>query len=169
MAVSLKEPHLFNAGSNPMKVIRNLAGILSAAELAKLQQEIVANVVGLFRLGESHFTFAQGVPTAQWRQKISRLYYGAYNVRRAVALKHDGSFATDVSDHKNVDSIPDRLANAGIYRIKLLNLRDDRNLADYNHLAIEADLLISQVDCEALVGDFIRDAKAYLNTEGVSL
>lgn len=169
MAVALKEPHLFNAGSNPMKVIRNLAGILSAAELDKIRQEIVANAVGLFRLGENHYTFACGLPPAHWRQRVSRFYYGAYNIRRAVALKHDGSFSTDSSDHKNVDSIPNALANASVYKSKLTNLRDDRNLADYNHLAIETDLLIPVADCEILVTEFLRDAKAYLIAEGVAL
>lgn len=169
MVVGLKEPHLFNAGSNPMRTIRNLEGILSAAELDKLRQEVVANVIGLFRLGEAHYNFAQTLPTAQWRQRVSRFYYGAYNIRRAVALKHDGSFSTDSSDHKNVHNIPDSLANVSIYKSKLVNLRDDRNLADYNHLAIEGDLLIPLAECEILVADFVRDAKAYLIAEGVTL
>src|SRR4051812_16045429 len=110
----LKEPHLFNAGSNPLKLMRNLGGVLSTVELDKLRQEYLANVVGLFRLGEAHFSFAKGVAASQWRQRVSRFYYGAYNVRRAVPLKHDGPFATDVSDHKNIDEIPDKLPNAAV-------------------------------------------------------
>lgn len=168
MAV-IKEPHLFNAASNPMKLMRNLAGILSPAEIDKIKQEVTDNVVSLFRLGEGHFTFAKSLSASQWRQRVSRFYYGAYNARRAVALKHDGSFSVESSDHKKMNSIPDSLANAGVYKIKLINLRDDRNLADYNHLAAEVDLLIPAADCEDVVADFLRDAKAYLIAEGVPL
>lgn len=169
MTTSLKEPHLFNAGSNPMRVIRNLSGILSEQELDKIRHEIVVNVIGLFRLGEAHFTFAQGIQSTYWRQRVSRLYYSAYNVRRAIALKHDGTFSTDSSDHKNVDVIPDSLSNAATYKARLLNLREDRNLADYNHLAVEADLLISVGDYESFAADFLRDARAYLVSRSVAL
>ena len=103
MHKGLKEPHLFNVASNPLKVIRNLTGILLAAELDKIRAEIDANVVGLYRLGQLHFTFARAVPALEWRQRVSRLYYGAYNVRRAIMLKYDGTFSTDSSDHQKTD------------------------------------------------------------------
>lgn len=169
MAAAIKEPHLFNAGSNPLKLIRNLEAILSPAELDKVRQEIVSNVIGLYRLGESQCEFACGLPTTHWRQRVSRFYYGAYNVRRAVVLRHDGSFSTDSSDHKNIHNIPDKLQNSEMYKSKFGTLRDDRNLADYNHLAIESELVLSQSDCELLVKAFLSDAKIYLNSEGVEL
>lgn len=169
MGVCLKEPHLFNASPNPIRLIRNLEGILSQNELDKIRQEVLSNVVSLFRLGETHYLFARSLDPANWRQRVSRFYYGAYNVRRAVALKNNGNFSTDSSDHKNVDSIPDKMANASVYKIKLVNLRDDRNLADYSHLAQERDLLLPQAECEILVTDFIRDARTYLESDGVIL
>jgi hypothetical protein len=169
MHKGLKEPHLFNAASNPFKIIRNLAGILLVTELDKIRAEVDANVVGLFRLGQVHFVFARSVPAAEWRQRVSRLYYGAYNVRRAVALKYDGTFSTDSSDHQNVDKIPDAVNNAATYRVKLKNLREDRNLADYNHLAQETDLLVSPSDYEIMVTGFIQDAVQYLKSEGLTL
>jgi hypothetical protein len=169
MHKGLKEPHLFNAASNPLKIIRNLAGILLATELDKIRAEVDVNVVGLFRLGQMHYAFARSVAATEWRQRISRLYYGAYNVRRAVALKYDGTFSTDSSDHQNVDRLPDAVNNAATYRVKLKNLREDRNLADYNHLAQVADLLISPSDYEIMVTDFIEDATRYLTSQGVTL
>jgi hypothetical protein len=151
MHKGLKEPHLFNAASNPLRIIRNLSGILTAAELAKITAEIDSNAIGLYRLGESHHQFAQSLDASYWRQRVSRLYYAAYNMRRAMALKYDGSFSTDSSDHAKVDAIPDALPNAAAYRLKLKNLRDDRNLADYSHLASETDLLMSPQEYELLV------------------
>lgn len=169
MHKGLKEPHLFNAGANPLKLIKNLEQIISAAEIRKIRFEIDSNVVGLYMLGESHFNFARSLPQNEWRQRVSRLYYAAYNVRRSVALKHDGSFSTDSSDHKNVNSLPDALDNNAAYKSKLLNLRDDRNLCDYNHLATEQDLLIPLVDCEQIVSDFLSDAKKFLDSQGVNV
>ena len=169
MHKGLKEPHIFNAASNPLKLIRNLSGILAITELDKIRAEIDVNVVGLYRLGEVHYSFALTVPHGQWRQRISRLYYGAYNVRRAVALKHDGWFSTDAIDHQKVDSLPDALNNAATYRVQLKNLRDDRNLADYSHLARESDLLMSLNDYGVLVDSFIKDARAYLVSQGIVL
>ncbi len=169
MHKGLKEPHLFNAAANPVKLLRNLTGILAAEELLKIQAEIDANVVGLYRLGDSHYQFALSIRPTEWRQRISRLYYAAYNVRRAVSLCHDGTFSSDSSDHQKMDSIPDAVANAATYRIKLKNLRDDRNLGDYNHLARETDLLSTAAEYELLVANFIADTAAYLGAKGLTV
>jgi len=165
----LKEPHLFNAASNPLKIIKNLAGILAEVELDKIRREIDVNVVALYKLGESHFLFAKAISNTEWRQKISRLYYGAYNVRRAVSLKFDGTYSTDSSDHQKIDSIPDTFNNYAVYRNKLKSLRDDRNLADYNHLAKIEDLLLSVEESERLVTDLFSDAKNYFTSSGINL
>lgn len=169
MHKGLKEPHVFNAGANPVRLIKNLAGILLEAELQKIWDEIDSNVRDLYRLGESHFVFACAIPQNEWRQRASRFYYGAYNARRAIVLKVNGSFSTDASDHKNVEDLPDELPNAATYRQKLKDLREDRNLADYSHLANLGDLLISTAECEVLVTQLMVDAKAFLVTKGIVL
>jgi hypothetical protein len=169
MHKGIKEPHLFNAAANPLKMIRNLTGILEDIELNKIRNEIDKNVVGLFRLGEDHFVFARTIRSSEWRQKVSRLYYAAYNVRRSVALKHDGSYTTDSSDHQKVDVLPDTLNNHALYRLKLKNLRDDRNLADYSHLAAESDLLLSVIEAEKVVSELLADAKKFLTDSGITL
>jgi hypothetical protein len=162
----LKSPHLFNAGSNPYNVITNLGGLLSAVQLQILREEVRGIVRSLFALGRSHYEFALTLPVNQWRQRISRLYYGAYNARRAIALEVDGSFSIDSSDHKNVNQIPDDFPNAAIFKVRITNLREDRNMADYNHLAQEADLVNPVSDYQELVRQFLAETTAYLTNRG---
>jgi hypothetical protein len=166
VANKLKPPHLFNAGANPYNVISNLGGLLSAPQLQILRDEVRANVRTLFALGRSHYQFAAGLPAAQWRQRVSRLYYGAYNARRAITLEVDGSFSIDSSDHKNVSQIPDDFPNVAVFRVRIPNLREDRNMADYNHLAQETDLVSPVNDYQDLVRDFIAVASVYLTNRG---
>jgi hypothetical protein len=165
----LTEPHLFNAGPNPFRLIKNLKGLIAEAELEKIQQEIIKNVIDLFRLGESHYLFACSIAKPEWRQRVSRYYYGAYNVKRAVSLRHSGAFSTDSSDHKTVELIPVEMNNAAALKSKLANLRDDRNIADYSHLAVESDLLISPDECEKFVKEFIDSAREYLKSQQVQV
>ena len=122
----------------------------------------------LFVLGEEHYRFAVQIPGKHWRQKISRFYYGAYNVRRAVRLRYDGGYSTDLSDHKKPD-LPDKFPDKNTYEVQIKTLRDDRNLADYDHTADEADLVIALSDAERLVDDFIKDARDFLAAQGVKV
>ncbi len=165
----LSEPHLFNAGPNPLKLIRNLSGLILETEIEKIKLEIRRNVRLLYNLGVGHFEFACALDKAQWRQRVSRYYYGAYNVKRAVSLQHSGLFSTDSSDHRTVDQLPPELGNAEEYKSKLANLRDDRNLADYSHLGEVADLLIAPDACQEFVSSFIISAKQYLISNNVDL
>lgn len=165
----LSSPHLLLASSNPLKMIQNLNHLLAQNELAKLTTELDRNVVALFRLGTVHLDFASGLDDRDWRQKISRFYYAAYNVRRAVALKHSGAFTTDSSDHKNVDQLPDGVANRESHINNLRNLREDRNLADYSHLAEIGDLVISPADALTFTNQFISDCRDFLIRTGVDV
>lgn len=169
MHKGLKEPHVLLASSNPEKLIRNLIGILEQSALDKIRAEIDLNVKLLFQLGETHFRFATSINKSEWRQRISRLYYASYNVRRALILKYNGSYSTDIEDHKKIDDLPDEMNNASTYKSKLKNMREDRNLADYSHTADVADLLIPIDESEDLVREFIKDSKDYLNKYGVAL
>jgi hypothetical protein len=169
VVVGLNSPHILLASSNPQKMLKNLEHILDAIELSKIQGEIDSNVIALFKLGHDHFIFAKSLQDNNWRQKISRFYYGAYNIRRAVALHSSGAFSTDSSDHKNVDTIPDQINNAQSYKTKLRVLREDRNLADYSHLARPTDLVMSVEDTGIFVEQFSNDCKAYLVDLGIAL
>ncbi len=127
------------------------------------------NVAQLFALGEDHHSFAVAITNAEhWRQKISRLYYGAYNVRRAINLKNNGSYSTDSSDHKDIEQIPE-IANRESHISNLRNLREDRNLADYHHLATVADLIIMPDDAVSFTTQFIVDCRQFLRGKGLSV
>lgn len=165
----LSPPHLLLASSNPMKMIQNLNHLLSRHASAKLTAELDRNVFGLFALGISHFEFATRLTDTDWRQKISRLYYAVYNVRRAVMLKHNGVFSTDSSDHFTVDKLPDRINNYESHKSKLRDLREDRNLSDYSHQAQMVDLVIPPNDALAFSDQFIDDCRKFLQQNGVNV
>jgi hypothetical protein len=95
------------------------------------------------------------------------LYYGAYNIRRAVLLHYEGHYATDASDHKSIGSLPSDFPQANTFENRLQSLRDDRNMADYNHLAVLADLLYQPEDVELLVESFRNIASSYLAGRGL--
>ena len=150
-------------------MIQNLNHLLEQAEIAKLTAELDRNVVQLFTLGQSHFAFASTLTDRDWRQKISRLYYGVYNVRRAVALKHSGTFTTDSSDHKNIDQLPDSLQNRESHINNLKALREDRNLADYSHSATITDLVATPDDVQRFAAQFIEDSRQFLLQKSVTV
>ncbi len=167
--MGLKPPHILLAAPNTREMLENLRHVLDTSACDAIQQEINENVKALFALGEEHFQFAMQSQKKFWRQRISRLYYGAYNVRRAVQLHFDGVYQTDVSDHKKIGFMPDSFPNKKTYQQRLADLRNDRNLADYDHVADESDLLLTQDEAEDLVTDFINDARNFLKNRGVTL
>jgi hypothetical protein len=166
-STKLKEPCILLAGSNWHKLVKNVEHVLDPTAVQRLITEAHRNVLALLQLGESHLQFARNISAKEWRQRISRLYYAALNAKRAVTLQHSGSFSTDVSDHKKIGELPTDFPNTNTYGTRLANLRDDRNIADYDHLAAEDDLLYSPTDAEAMVADFVRDARDYLAQRGV--
>jgi len=148
-------------------MLENLRLVLTQPACDAIEAEITANVRELFSLGEHHFAFARQTTRDYWRQRISRFYYAAYNARRAIQLDFDGVYRTDVSDHKEIGALPNSFSNRNTYERRLVDLRGDRNLADYDHAADEGDLVLTQEEAENLVADFINDARAFLAGRGV--
>lgn len=168
LSMPIRSPHLLLASSNSNQMLANLGYILDAGACGAIQNEINDNVRQLFDLGKSHYEFARTLPGQHWRQRISRFYYGAYNARRAINLYENGAFRTDVSDHKKTD-LPSSLLNHSTYEVRLRDLREDRNLSDYDHTASEADLILTQDEAEEITAYFLRDARLYLVDRGVSV
>jgi hypothetical protein len=164
----LKSPHFLRASNNVRQMRANLVVVLSPAELKIIDDEITKNAAQLFRLGASHYNFAKRQNARAWRQKVSRLYYAAYNISRAIRLWVKGEFATDVGDHKRVD-LPDDFPDRNTYSNRLSALRDDRNLCDYDHTARARDLIEDAAAWLKFVTKFERDARAYLRSRGVLL
>lgn len=137
--------------------------------IAAIEAAIFRNVVQLYGLGRNHYHFARRQNNRAWRQKISRFYYGAYNVSRALRLCDKGEFSTDSSDHKKIGDVPDALPGRAAYENQLSALRDDRNLCDYDHTGDIASLVLGLATSEQLVGNFLRDARVFLISRGVPL
>lgn len=164
----MRSPHLLNLG-NARKVKENLSGILDVAALDKVEAEIVANTIALFNLGRSHHYFALRQSPRYWRQKISRLYYAAYNVSRSVRLFVKGEYSTEVKDHQNYDNLPADFPTRARYVNQLAVLREDRNTCDYDHLCHASDLVLGSPKATALVNDFVHDARNYLRGKGLNV
>jgi hypothetical protein len=160
---------LLLAAANVRRLHSNLTAVLEPAGLAAIEAEISVNVSQLYALGRRHFLFAVRQGSRDWRQKISRFYYGAYNISRAVRLCVHGEYSTEVGDHKKVDSLPDDFPDRNTYANRLTVLREDRNLCDYDHTADRGDLVYSLDDSREVVEKFLRDSKKYLKGRGVSV
>jgi len=165
----MKTPHILYAASNLNKLKANLAGVVDPTAINAIDNEIKKNVVQLFKLGRKHYQFATRQNNREWRQKISRLYYGVYNVSKGIRLCVHGIFSTESSDHKHIGDLPDNFPNKAMYQNKLNSLRDDRNLCDYDHTASLTDLSSTVAEWTILAKDFFGDAQAYLGTQGVTI
>jgi hypothetical protein len=163
----VQPPHILLICGNLQKVPRNLAHVLDQPALAMIQAEINRNVRQLFALGESHFTFAKNQPPRYWRQKVSRCYYGAYNVSRALRLASTGDYSTESDDHKRIGQLPDGMPDRDRFSNGLKGLREDRNSCDYDHTISESHLIMVPDDAIQLVGEFVNVADKYLIDRGL--
>jgi hypothetical protein len=169
MSRSFASSHLLAASNNPLRLISSLQHLIDANEIEKLHAELHSVTARLFKLGHSHYDFAIGLSQSDWRQQVSRLYYGAYNAKRAVALINSGHYSTDSSDHQRTDDLPGAMANKSSHQNKLKSLREDRNLCDYSFSASVTDLVLSPHDATAFCRDFLQDCKAFLIQKGVQV
>ncbi len=128
------------------------------------------NVIGLLSLAEQHFRFAQKQTAPHWRQKISRLYYAAYNAGRAVCLYVKGEYSTDIKDHYRIfENLPQDFPNRSTYQIQLNVLRGDRNTCDYDHISKAKDLVLGSSSTTVLVSEFLKDVRNYLKGRGMNV
>jgi len=164
----MKKPHLLKISSNPIEMKENLTAILPDDSIKLIQKEIDENAKELFLLGESHYKFAKKLSNNNWRQKVSRYYYGVFNVLRAVRLLSLGIYRTDVSDHKSI-KLPSDFPNYIVYAKQCGSLRDDRNLADYDHTGSVGDLILGLNDTLMLSEEIVEASRTYLNSRGLNL
>lgn len=158
----MKSPNVLLLHKNLEVLRRELDNILSKKSKAALAAAVRANVMQLFSLGTEHFTFASSLGAAHWRQVVSRSYYGAYCVSRAVRLAVCGQYSSETNDHQRVGELPDDFPERNTFANRLRLLRDDRNLCDYDHTVVEDDLGMRSSEARALVEQFIASAAQYL-------
>jgi hypothetical protein len=164
----LKTPHLLNLG-NPRRAKENLSGILDQAALDRIEDEIGTNAEALYRLGRQHYLFAIRQSHPNWRQRVSRLYYAAYNVSRAIRLFVSGAYSTEVKEHQKFNELPDDFPSKARYANQLAVLREDRNMCDYDHTCRASDLVLGTTQSTSLVKEFIDTARSYLAKKGLKL
>ena len=158
----MKTPHILLLNKNVIELRRELGSILSKRSAAAFDQHVRDNVVQLFNLGLNHFNFARVQQSTNWRQIVSRCYYGAYNVSKAIRLAVNGQYSKETKDHEKIGELPDDFPEKSTYANRLRLLRDDRNLCDYDHTTAEADLGMSSSEAIALVDRFVAHARPYL-------
>lgn len=162
----MKSPHLLHLG-NPRKVKENLAGLLDAAALLRIENEIENNTARLLELARVHYRFAIRQSSPQWRHKVSRFYYAGYHAARALRLYVHGEYSTEVKDHHKFDKLPNDFPGLSRYTNQLAVLRGDRNTCDYDHLSRAGDLILGTRGAHELVSDFMRDVTQYLRDRGL--
>jgi hypothetical protein len=159
----MRPPHILLLNKNVGELKRQLADVLGVRGTRAFEREVQRNVAQLFALGEEHFAFAQRLRPRHWRQIVSRTYYGAYLLSKALRLAVGGHYSSEVRDHEKIGELPDDFPERNTYSNRLRLLRDDRNLSDYDHTVREVDLALPRADAQRLVQDFISHARVYLN------
>ena len=162
----MDEHHLLNL--NPQKLIRCLDRILDSNELQKITDAIHENVQQLVNLSRSHLRFAElAVGRSSWRQRVSRSYYCAYCMSRAVRLTASGYYNTDPTDHKKIGDLPTGFPDKSIWEDFLIKFKGDRNLADYDHTVSERALELTSHQYLAETQRFYQASRSYLTARGV--
>jgi hypothetical protein len=158
----MRSPHILLLNKNVVELKRELAGILSKGSARTFDRIVKENVSQLFQLGTDHLDFAMSTHARHWRQVVSRCYYGAYSFSKAIRLGVRGHYSQEVKDHEKIGELPDDFPGRNTYANRLRLLRDNRNLCDYDHTAIEADLGLTTGDTRSLVDTFRTEARRYL-------
>jgi len=148
-------------------MLENLRALLEDNSYEKLETKFKEDVLGMINLGETHLDFALRTPERHWRQTISRLYYSAYILTRAVRLYCTGKYSTEVSDHRKVGEFPNDFPTKSTYAVKLNVLRDDRNLCDYDHTITQNDLAQGVEDWRTDIRNLQLEIVDYLRIKGL--
>lgn len=164
----MSNPNILKLGNN-RKISSVLSEVIDDGAIGLFDAEIDKHCQLMFKLGLDHYRFAIKLPRARWRQKVSRLYYGAYSASKSVRYYKTGHYSTLGEDHKKVGDLPANFPSQAMFKTQLAVLREDRNLADYNHFATATDLAIPTADAATLVKEFLAGSKQYLKDEGIIL
>lgn len=162
----------FLALRNYREVRRIVAQLAPEADLAWYDQAPVAICTRWFRLAQQHLRLARELSNSprSWRGTISRCYYAVYNSSKSVRYYVNGYVKLDSDDHKQVGDLPDDFPGRAEWSNFAIELRRDRNLADYEPWD-DCRRLLSHGPGEALdrTVRFLRSCRDYLRARGVPL
>jgi uncharacterized protein (UPF0332 family) len=155
---------------NHQQVRRGLARILDPAALVLYDQSVQSTAGAFIKLARAHLRDAKRLPPSRspWRSVVSRAYYAVYSASRAVRYLVYGHIDRDVEDHKKVGELPNDFPDRASWSTKLVSMRKDRNLADYesgpeSYGRLTSSPTTSLQDAE----QFLRIVLSYLNAKGL--
>lgn len=125
-----------------------------------------------FRLAQQHFRVAQQLTTSQrhWRSTVSRCYYAVYNSSRSVRYYINGWVQPGPEDHKRVGDLPSDFPQRSVWSNFAVELRRDRNLADYEPWQhVRRSLTYDPLTALDRTSKFLSDCRNYLRGRGVQL
>jgi hypothetical protein len=125
-----------------------------------------------YRLAHQHLRAARRVSNfpREWRATVSRCYYATYNVSKCVRYFVDGSVILEADDHKKVGDLPSDFPQRSKWSSFAVEMRRDRNLADYDPWhEIKKKLTYPPVDALLNTTEFIEVCRQYLKHRGFNL
>jgi hypothetical protein len=163
---------LFLKLRNHGEVRRILDSVAAGADLSWFDQAAIDVCKRWFRLGQHHLQIAKRLQPSprDWRSIVSRSYYAAYNASKCVRYYVNGSVKLDADDHKHVGDLPDDFPQRAYWSTFLVELRHDRNLADYepwDH--VRKSLTYPASTAVGRTTMFLQQSKHYLKGRGVVL
>lgn len=165
------KPPILELG-NHARVLRILELISGRSDLSWYNEEVHAVVCRWVNLAMQHLRTARGLAPKprNWRGVVSRSYYAAYNASRALRYAVSGSIKLDVDDHKVVGDLPPDFPNRAAWSTFLIDLRKDRNLADYEPWTKTLSALSERPRTSLdRTEEFLRQSKTYLRKKGIKL
>lgn len=100
------------------------------------------------------------------RSAVSRSYYAAYSASRCVRYLTSGFVKLDSDDHKCVGDLPADFPEKSSWASFLLDLRRDRNAADYEPWKT---LTFEPTEAVTRTGQFLTKCRRYLTKKGIRL
>lgn len=166
-----KKPHILELG-NHAKVLVVLEHIAGGSDLSWYDKRVCEVAQHWFRLASQHLRVARRLISRprDWRAVVSRSYYAGYNASRSVRYVVNGSVRFGADDHQAVGDLPQDFPQRASWSTFLVDLRKDRNIADYEPwVGMRSTLSQAPTFSLTRVEDFVRQSKLYLRRRGIKL
>lgn len=152
--------------------MRVLEHFCAGADLSWFEETQAAVTKKWMNLAWQHLRIGRSLKESprDWRSLVSRSYYAVYNASKAVRFFVDGSVRLDGEDHKKVGDLPDDFPSRAKWSNFCVELRRDRNLADYEPWEKkQLSLTYRAKDCLQLTEEFLLEVKKYLRNMSIAI